>query len=185
MPAYESTLSALPNLPLTSKTTVLQHVMQGLTHMWHKGYIHGDLKPANIFVNHQGGGIRAVVADFGSATRIDHVQTSSKISAGAYGDVHYLHDAELTQSLTANTERDSFAFILVAYDLANGTERAWTKMGDYITKSVTTDSYDRHMRGGYTAQVVTHFEQSLGSLQLGRLYKKHKVQTFGGQSLLH
>ena len=68
---------------------------------------------------------------------------------------------------------------MVAYDLANGTERAWTKMG-----SVTTDSYDRHMRGGYTAQVVTHFEQSLGSLQLGRLYKKHKVQTFGGQSLV-
>ena len=32
MQAYESTLSALPNLPLTSKTTVLQHVMQGLTH---------------------------------------------------------------------------------------------------------------------------------------------------------
>ena len=187
MPAYESTLSALPNLPRTSKITVLKHVMQGLTHMWSMGYIHGDLKPANIFVNqhHQGGGIRAVVADFGSATRIDHVQTSSKISAGAYGDMHYLHDAELTQSLTANTERDSFAFILVAYDLANGTERAWTKMGDYITKSVTTDSYDRHMRGGYTAQVVTHFEESLGSLQLGRLYKKHKVQTFGGQSLLH
>ena len=56
MQAYESTLSALPNLPRTSKTTVLQHVMQGLKHMWSRGYIHGDLKPANIFVNqHQGG----------------------------------------------------------------------------------------------------------------------------------
>ena len=153
--------------------------MQGLTHMWSRGYIHGDLKPANIFVNqHQGGGIRAVVADFGSATAKGHVQTSSKVSAGAYGDVHYLHDAELKQSLKANTERDSFAFILVAYDLASGTERAWTKMG-----SVTTHSYDRHMREGSIAHVVQHFEQSLGGLRLGWLYKEHQVQTFGGQCL--
>ena len=148
--------------------------------MWSRGYIHGDLKPANIFVNqHQGGGIRAVVADFGSATARGQVQTSSKISAGAYGDVHYLHDAELTQSLKANTERDSFAFILVAYDLASGTERAWT------THSWTTHSYDRHMREGSNtaAQVVPHFEQSLGGLRLGGLYKEYKVQTFGGQCL--
>ena len=146
--------------------------------MWSRGYIHGDLKPANIFVNQHQGGIRAVVADFGSATAIRHVQTSSNVSAGAYGDVNYLHDAELKQSLKANTERDSFAFILVAYDLANGTERAWTKMG-----SVTTHSYDRHMREGSIAQVVPHFEQSLGGLRLGGLYKEYKVQTFGGQCL--
>ena len=72
-----------------------------------------------------------------------------------------------------------FAFILVAYDLANDEERAWTT----ITPPVTTTQYDRHMRKQNT-HVVRQFESSVGALHLGSLYREHQVKTFGGQSLL-
>ena len=72
--------------------------------------------------------------------------------------MHYLHDAELTNSLPAEEQRDMFAFILVAYDLANGKERAWTTM-----TPVTTTL--RELKGNLNECAVIHTKHAKHTLE--------------------
>jgi eukaryotic-like serine/threonine-protein kinase len=58
-----------PPLDISGVLKLLCHLVWGLCHMHARGFVHGDLKPANILLAGVPGDLQAVIADFGTTSQ--------------------------------------------------------------------------------------------------------------------
>lgn len=170
-----------------SQPTLLQDVLAqvtlGLRYLWSRGWVHGDIKPDNIFLQRLSSGrLQVRIGDFGSATPSGQRQSvPSSPSLAVYGDLHYLHDAEVLQPDRALPRRDRFALVLVAYDLLNMKVTQWSSQ----VPAPTTAQYDQQMLTTHGAEML-HLvrgaikDDSFKAQLLHGLYPP-PCQTFGTQ----
>jgi tRNA A-37 threonylcarbamoyl transferase component Bud32 len=95
--------------------SILQQTALGLLHVHSQGYLHGDIKPDNILINHLN---QAKIADFGSATAFEDFQPKEM-----KGTPFYLSP----EALKGQTEKscaakiDTWAFGMLIWELLKNT----------------------------------------------------------------
>ena len=98
---------------------LIQQLGAGLAHAHERGVVHGDLKPGNIFITHEG---ELRIVDFGAA----HSVTVSKARAEhgdyppTYGTPNYASCEQLEGRL-ADPRDDLYALACICYELLAGT----------------------------------------------------------------
>ena len=77
---------------------ILSHILIGLRHIHANGFLHLDIKPANIFIAQD---LTVKIGDFGIAQRFRRIQGSGEDGGAALGiEVDEFEDGQCTQPLT-------------------------------------------------------------------------------------
>ncbi len=98
---------------------VLQHVHQ-------RGFVHSDLKPANVVVMHTDGGPRPVLLDFGAAARLLRDTTTSTLASSedtdrkGIGTPAYMSPEQKHGGLPVDTRWDVYALGIILFELLTG-----------------------------------------------------------------
>ncbi|MFH1117863.1 MAG: protein kinase [Pseudomonadota bacterium] len=110
--SLETLLTITPRLPPDSACRILMDICYGLAYAHGKGVVHGDVKPANIFVPADSG---AKIIDFGLACKI------GTRTLGFFGTPKYASPEHITGEPV--TERsDIYSLGLLAYRITTGEE---------------------------------------------------------------
>ncbi|WP_035805427.1 serine/threonine-protein kinase [Kitasatospora mediocidica] len=110
--------AAEPGRPLAGAGRILSDVLAGLAHLHRAGWLHGDLKPANVLLAADG---TARLADFGLAAELD----GTHAYLPQFGSTDYLPPERWTEQCTAagspvRTTADLWAFGITAHLVLTG-----------------------------------------------------------------
>jgi predicted Ser/Thr protein kinase len=94
---------------------ILKQVADALDHAHSEGYVHRDLKSANIMLEPNG---RAVLMDFG-VTKIEG-KTSGLTGTGAIGTIDYMAPEQIMAARTVDKRADIYSLGVVAYEMLTG-----------------------------------------------------------------
>lgn len=72
-------------LPLPAALTIAIQAMHGLAYAHERGYVHRDIKPGNILLRKDAGGVTAKLADFGLAKSFEKAGLSGITETGEFG----------------------------------------------------------------------------------------------------
>jgi serine/threonine protein kinase len=97
----------------TRQAQLICDIVMGMKHVHSCGFIHGDLKPANILVDENW---RALICDFGLC-RIGSAERARTPDAGTYD---YAAPEQWKAETPCTEKVDVFAFGLVAYEIISG-----------------------------------------------------------------
>jgi tetratricopeptide (TPR) repeat protein len=101
-----------PPLSLGEKVSVLSRVGEGLRFAHERGVVHGDVKPSNVMLLHDGG---VEILDFGIARYLDSAG-SPQTTPGA---IEYMSPDQL-KGFAADPLTDIFSFGITCYELLSG-----------------------------------------------------------------
>ena len=118
-------------LPWPNAVELMRQVAAGLRAAHDEGIIHGDLKPSNIMLVADGDATRAVITDFGLATREEKVgkiedapaPPSSGPHGPTWGTPGYMAPEQLVGEY-GSVFSDIYALGLIAYEVLTGTKYA-------------------------------------------------------------
>jgi eukaryotic-like serine/threonine-protein kinase len=106
-------------VPEKEARAIASQLCAGLAEAHGKGVIHGDLKSSNVILaSAPGGGIRAVITDFGLARR--QQTTLYTIQSGALGGTPDYMAPELWKGQKASVASDIYALGVILYELISG-----------------------------------------------------------------
>jgi len=97
---------------------LIRQVLDGLSHVHEQGVIHRDIKPRNILVSQQDGGLKAKLADFGLAkcfadAGLDRFSGEHEIK----GTLSYMAPEQMRSSRDATPQSDLFSVAATLYTL--------------------------------------------------------------------
>ena len=99
-----------PRIPLAAKLRLVQQFCEGLGHAHKRGFVHRDVKPANILVTHDG---VVKIVDFG----IVHLESTNLTKAGTFlGTTHYASPEQVNDG-HVDSRSDLWAVTCVLYEL--------------------------------------------------------------------
>jgi serine/threonine protein kinase len=115
---------------------LIQQLGAGLAHAHQRGVVHGDLKPQNIFITHEG---ELRILDFGAARIALDSQSQQAGFARNRGTPAYA-SCEQLEGRAAESRDDLYALACVCYELLEGTHpfqrRAATLARDYRVSAI-------------------------------------------------
>ena len=140
-----------PGVPvhdLKESALAIKHgIWAGVETLHNMGWVHNDIKPANIFLTDAGNGaIRAVIGDLGAANQI-----------GKQRGTLTLPYTDAQQTRLSAKENDWFACVLCVYDMLCGHLAMWPPYTD-------VGQWDHFMQSNYTPDTLL-FEGPYTSLQ--------------------
>lgn len=103
--------------PMVDALQIIQQVASGLSDAHRAGIVHRDIKPGNVLVRMDDHSVRAYLADFGIARRIDAEVTS--VGPKAIGTPLYMAP-ELWAGAPADTSTDVYALGCVLWETVTG-----------------------------------------------------------------
>ncbi len=107
-------LSGQP-LPITPALWIARQAAEALEALHRHGYLHGDVKPANIFIAPNG---HVTLLDLGFARHVDEM--TSAADRLVLGTVNYLAPELLTSALRADERSDIFSLGVVLFEMLAG-----------------------------------------------------------------
>jgi serine/threonine protein kinase len=110
----EARLSGHP-LPVTPALWIARQTAEALDVLHRHGYLHGDVKPANVFIAPNG---HVTLVDLGFARQFD--ETTSAAERLVLGTVNYLAPELLTSALRADERTDIFSLGVVLFEMLTG-----------------------------------------------------------------
>jgi serine/threonine-protein kinase len=118
----EALLESHGPLPIERAVGLIAQVLRALHHAHLKGFVHRDVKPANILVTHRDGEEHACLADFGLARLYQASQFSGLTATGAVGGTPaYLAPEQVTSYRDSKPTADQYAAAATLYALLTGT----------------------------------------------------------------
>ena len=124
-------------LKLDEAIHIIRDILSGVSAAHAKNIAHGDIKPANILINHEG---NAKVADFGLAHFSDAQQSGD---SGLYGTPQYMAP-EYIETRQHNIVSDVFSIGLVCYEMLTGKPAVNGDDIYQILNQIANEQYPRH-----------------------------------------
>ncbi len=106
-------LVSVCDVPRREAARVVTEAARHLHHAHEQGFIHRDVKPANILLRDDG---RVVLADFGIAVQADEPGAAT----GATGTINYMAPERITGVTVADVRADVYGLGLVLFELLTG-----------------------------------------------------------------
>ena len=108
--SLENLLYKIPRLPFSVVLDILLQVCAGLNYAHEQGFVHQDIKPANILIQPDG---RAKILDFGLAC------CPGTIDFGLPGTVYYMSPEQI-EGESVDERTDIYSLGIVAYEMITG-----------------------------------------------------------------
>jgi serine/threonine-protein kinase len=105
-------------LPLDAGQRIATAVASALDYAHRHGVIHRDLKPDNILVRAEGGGLRPKIADFGIAKVLEG--TTYTVSGALLGTCRYMSPEQVKTPALADHRSDIYSLGVTLYELVTG-----------------------------------------------------------------
>lgn len=150
---YDGSLDKeLGKFTLREQLLLARDAMMGIKVMHDEGYIHGDIKPANILYKRNNSSISAYITDYDFSCKID---SESQYLDQVYGTIYYtapeiwINKDILTQSAL---QADVFALgltflLLINIPPADGKKTIWSKIiDDYFNQENDPDLFEKGCR---------------------------------------
>jgi serine/threonine-protein kinase len=102
-------------LPAAIALWIARQTAEGLDVLHRHGYLHGDVKPANILIAPSG---HVTLLDLGFARRFD--ETGSAVNRLVLGTINYLAPELLVSALRADERTDVFSLGIVLFEMLTG-----------------------------------------------------------------
>jgi eukaryotic-like serine/threonine-protein kinase len=119
MPCLEGTtldrLLACGRLPLAESLWYARQAAEALAALDEAGWIHGDVKPSNLFLSSEG---HVTLLDLGFARRAR--ETGSAVDRCVLGTCNYLAPELITSALRADNRSDIYSLGVVLFELLSG-----------------------------------------------------------------
>jgi serine/threonine-protein kinase len=97
-----------------------EDVLRGLIDAHAAGIVHRDLKPSNVFLAQKGGGLRAMVLDFG-VCKMDTLDTERLTATGeSIGTVAYMAPEQIRGAAKVDARADLYAFGVLVFEMLTG-----------------------------------------------------------------
>ena len=100
--------------PLPPAVDVMKQLASALSQVHQKGYIHQDIKPANVLFNESG---EAVLSDFGVARPTSKEQESTRQNTGT---LRYMSPEQIQGSATIDGRSDLYSLGVLLYEILTG-----------------------------------------------------------------
>jgi serine/threonine-protein kinase len=108
--SLQNIINRRARIPLAAKLKLVQQFCEGLGHAHKHGFVHRDVKPANILVTNDG---NVKVVDFG----IVHLETTNLTKTGMFlGTIHYASPEQINDGRVDNRS-DLWSVTCVVYEL--------------------------------------------------------------------
>jgi serine/threonine-protein kinase len=108
--SLQNIINRRARIPLAAKLKLVQQFCEGLGHAHKHGFVHRDVKPANILVTHDG---NVKVVDFG----IVHWESTDLTKAGTFlGTIHYASPEQINDG-RVDSRSDLWSVTCVVYEL--------------------------------------------------------------------
>jgi eukaryotic-like serine/threonine-protein kinase len=108
-------LSAGQNLELPEALWIARQAAEGLDALHRAGWMHGDVKPSNIFLSRRG---HVTLLDLGFARAVD--ETGSAADRCVTGTCNYMAPEWITSALRADIRSDVYSLGAVLYEVLSG-----------------------------------------------------------------
>jgi serine/threonine-protein kinase len=117
----ESLLESHGPLPVDRAVGLIAQVLRALHYAHLKGFVHRDVKPANILITHRDGEEHACLADFGLARLYQATQFSGLTASGAVGGTpEFMAPEQVTSYRHSKPAADQYAAAATLYTLLTG-----------------------------------------------------------------
>ena len=108
--SLQNIINRRARIPLAAKLKLVQQFCEGLGHAHKHGFVHRDVKPANILVTNDG---NVKVVDFG----IVHLETTNLTKTGMFlGTIHYASPEQINDG-RVDSRSDLWSVTCVVYEL--------------------------------------------------------------------
>jgi serine/threonine-protein kinase len=102
-------------------TGVICQVLAGLHYAHGLGFVHRDVKPGNVLTRREGGGLHALLADFGLAKNYENAGLSGMTREGqALGTLAFMAPEQLVNARDARPAADVYSAAATLYHLLSG-----------------------------------------------------------------
>jgi serine/threonine protein kinase len=105
-------------IPLGEVRAIMSDVLDAMDDAHRHGVIHRDLKPDNILVRAEGGGLRPKIADFGIAKVLEG--TTYTVSGALLGTCRYMSPEQVKTPALADHRSDIYSLGVTLYELVTG-----------------------------------------------------------------
>jgi serine/threonine-protein kinase len=102
-------------LPVAMAVWIARQAAQALDALHRQGYLHGDVKPANLLIAPNG---HLTLIDLGFARRLD--ETGSAVNRLVLGTINYLAPELLVSAVRADARSDIFSLGVVLFEMLAG-----------------------------------------------------------------
>jgi eukaryotic-like serine/threonine-protein kinase len=107
--SLQNIINRRARIPLAAKLKLVQQFCEGLSHAHKHGFVHRDVKPANILVTHEG---NVKVVDFG----IVHLESTNLTKTGMFlGTIHYASPEQINDG-RVDSRSDLWSVTAVFYE---------------------------------------------------------------------
>ena len=115
----EAELAERGRLPVEEAVRWTLEACEGLAEAHASGLIHGDLKPANVFLHEQGGDTRTLkILDFGTTSPLDAIGDQS--ASAFFGSPAFLAPEQIQSPDTVDQRADVWALAVLLYNMVSG-----------------------------------------------------------------
>ncbi len=156
---FETIMDKSLFLSTSQITSLLCHVASGLDQMHKEGYIHGDLKPANVLFSFDP--LEAVLCDYGYSCSVQ--EPNLPIKEGFYPSASHTAPELLGKSNFSGdlTKAESFAFGLLCYQILEQFTPHWCS----ILRSLSLSLNHQAVEDNCISHVRTQITQFCGQIQ--------------------
>jgi eukaryotic-like serine/threonine-protein kinase len=107
-------------LPPPEVAQIVFQVAKALSKAHHAGILHRDIKPDNIFLTEEDGGLYIKVLDFGVAKRLDDDSPTMTSTGSTVGTPYYMSPEQLFSAKHVDFQCDLWSLAVVAYRALTG-----------------------------------------------------------------